>query len=323
MSGPTEIVVADIGGTNARFALAEIGASGIVLGEPVKLPTADFSGLPSAYRAFEKEVGRELPKLASFAVAGPVRGERLQMTNSPWLLEFDAIRRELSLDSGIFLNDFEAIAHAVGAAPDADLAHLTGPEIPLPIDRPCTIVGPGTGLGVAILLPDNGRVIATEGGHIDFAPLDTVEERVLERLRARHRRVSIERVVAGPGLRAFAEVLAEMEGQPMPSGEDKELWTAALAGKDNIFVAALDRFCRSLGSVAGDLALAHGPGSVVIAGGLGARLAEHLPQSGFATRFCAKGRYEGLMATLPVKIITHGEPGLFGAAAAFAKEHPE
>ena len=106
-----------------------------------------------------------------------------------------------------------------------------------------------------------------------------------------------------------------------PEGDDTALWTRALAGEDTLLLRALDRFCLSLGSVTGDLALAHGPGSVVLAGGLGQRLTEILPQSGFAERFAAKGRYEALMASVPVKIITHPEPGLFGAAAAFAREH--
>ena len=313
-----KLVVADIGGTNARFALAEIGeGSALSLGEPVKLPTADYPGLPSAFRAFAKQIGRELPSAAAFAVAGPVRDKRLQMTNSHWLLDFDRIREELGLETGLFLNDFEAVAHAVGAVSESDLRYLAGPEGPLPKDRYCTVVGPGTGLGVALLLPDSGRVVPTEGGHIDFAPLDALEERLLSRLRKRHRRVSIERIVSGPGLRAYVETLAEMEDEPVPPGDDKALWSAALAGETPLLRDALDRFCRSLGSVAGDLALAHGPGSVVIAGGLGLRLAGYLPQSGFVQRFTAKGRYEGLMAGLPVRIITHPEPGLFGAAAAF------
>ncbi|MBD58954.1 MAG: glucokinase [Citromicrobium sp.] len=321
MSATHEIVVADIGGTNARFALATTTAGAISLGEAVKLPTGDYSGLPAAFRAFAERIGRALPTHAAFAIAGPVRDGRVRMTNSPWVLQFDEIARDLSLDHALFLNDFEAIAHAAGAVQTTELKPLCGPDEPLPKDRPCTVLGPGTGLGVALLLPDSGRAIATEGGHIDFAPLDAFEDRLLQRLRRSHRRVSVERVVSGMGLRPFAETLAEIDGLDPPKGDDKTLWTRALAEDDPLLRGALDRFCRSLGSVAGDLALAHGPGSVVIAGGLGLRLAEFLPTSGFAERFCAKGRYEPLMATIPVRIITHPEPGLFGAAAAFAREH--
>jgi glucokinase len=193
----------------------------------------------------------------------------------------------------------------------------------LPDSGVISIVGPGTGLGVAHVLRRDGRafVTETEGGHLDFAPLDSIEDALLARLRARYRRVSVERIVAGPGLAAIIEALAAIEGRPVPAGDDKTLWAAALDGTDSLAAAALDRFCLSLGAVAGDIALAQGASAVVIAGGLGLRLADHLPRSGFAQRFTAKGRFEVMMAEIPVKLITHPQPGLFGAAAAFAEEH--
>ena len=132
----------------------------------------------------------------------------------------------------------------------------------------------------------------------------------------------MERVVSGPGLAAIHELLARAEGCLVDRRDDKALWAAALNGGDRLAAAALDRFCLTLGSVAGDLALAHGPGAVVIAGGLGQRLAGHLPRSGFADRFVAKGRLATLMSHVPVRIVTHPQPGLYGAAAAFAREHP-
>ena len=176
---------------------------------------------------------------------------------------------------------------------------------------------------MAQVLRENGRyhVLATEGGHVDFAPLDSIEDAVLAELRRQYRRVSVERVVSGPGLAAIHHILAKIEGRDVPQRDDKDLWTAALDGTDSLAAAALDRFCLSLGAIAGDFALAHGPGSVVIAGGLGLRLSGHLPRSGFAERFVAKGRFQTLMTNVPVKLITHPQPGLFGAAAAFAKEH--
>ena len=160
-----------------------------------------------------------------------------------------------------------------------------------------------------------------EGGHIDYAPLDGIEDAILARLRKRFRRVSVERVVSGPGLANIYEGLAAIEGRSVHVGDDKALWTTALAGKDSLAVAALDRFCMTLGSVAGDIALAQGASAVVIAGGLGLRLIEVLPRSGFASRFTAKGRFERMMSSIPVKGITYPHPGLFGAAAAFAKEY--
>ena len=166
------------------------------------------------------------------------------------------------------------------------------------------------------------HVQATEGGHVDFAPLDAIEDAILARLRGRYRRVSVERIVSGPGLVEIYEALAAIEGKAVRQQDDKALWQSALAGDDSLATAAIDRFCRSLGSVTGDIALAQGGSGVVIAGGLGLRIRDVLLRSGFADRFRAKGRFEALMASLPVKIITHPQPGLFGAAAAFAREFP-
>ncbi len=129
--------------------------------------------------------------------------------------------------------------------------------------------------------------------------------------------------MVGPGIVAISETPTEIAGQPGPRLDDKALWGRAFAGKDRLAVAAMDRFCLSLGAVAGDLALTHGPCGVVIAGGLGLRLKDHLLQSGFGERFVAKGRFRNLMASIPVKLVTHPEPGLYGAAAAFAQEHAQ
>ncbi|MFZ1743435.1 MAG: glucokinase, partial [Pontixanthobacter sp.] len=208
-------------------------------------------------------------------------------------------------------------------APEEQFVHLTGPKGPLPATGRLTVLGPGTGLGVAHLYrePDGSyRVSATEGGHIDFAPLDSIEDAILARLRKRHNRVSVERVVAGPAISDIYQTLAAMEGKPVAEEDDVAIWTRGQDGTDSLAAAAVDRFCLSLGSVAGDMALAHGAKGVVIAGGLGYRIRDTLLSSGFAERFRAKGRFESMMAAMPVKLIVHPQPGLFGAAAAFASE---
>lgn len=318
-----EIVTADIGGTHARFAIATVERGRVVaLSEPVKMATSDHASLQIAWQAFGVGLGRALPRAAAIAIAAPVRGELIKLTNNPWLVRPALIPEQLGVDTHVLINDFEAIAHAVNAVDHADFVHVTGPDVPLPDTGMISVIGPGTGLGVAALLrtPSHVHVIATEGGHSDFAPLDSIDDRILAHLRAQHTRVSAERVVAGPGLRAIWEVLAAMAGAEVPRGDDKTLWTIALTGGDSIAAAALDRFCMALGSVAGDIALTHGPGPVVLAGGLGQRIAGHLPSSGFAERFVSKGRYRSLMETIPVKLIKHPEPGLFGAAAAHAQE---
>jgi glucokinase len=165
------------------------------------------------------------------------------------------------------------------------------------------------------------HVVATEGGHTDFAPLDAIEDEILSQLRKRYRRVSVERIVAGPGLVDIYQTLARIEGRAIQQLDDKALWALGMSGADSLATAAIERFCLSLGSVAGDIALTQGASAVVIAGGLGLRIKDVLLTSGFAERFRAKGRFEAMMARMPVKLITHPQPGLFGAAAAFCKEH--
>ena len=319
----TALVVADVGGTHARFAIAQVAGGKVErLGEPVTLKAAEHASFQTAWQHFAHTQGGTLPRHASIAVAAPVDGEVLKLTNSPWVIRPALIDEKLGLDGHLLLNDFEAIGHAVAAVPPGDLTPLTGPEA-WPDHGVVSIVGPGTGLGVGQLLRDGTghRVIATEGGHIDWAPLDAIEDAILAQLRERFRRVSVERVACGPGLGNLYEALARIEGRAVARPDDRTLWAAALDGSEPLAAAAFDRFCLTLGAVSGDLALAHGANAVVLAGGLGARIADRLPRSGFADRFVAKGRFESRMKTIPVRVITHPEPGLLGAAAAFAGAH--
>ena len=163
-------------------------------------------------------------------------------------------------------------------------------------------------------------VVETEGGHAHFAPVDGFEDALLARLRSRYGRVSVERVVSGQGLANIYALAAEEAGLESRYPDERALWSAALSGEDDLAAAALDRFCRALGSAAGDFALVQGAGAVVIAGGLGLRLLEHLGRSGFRDRLVAKGRFEPMIDAMTVKIVTHPQPGLFGAAAAFANQ---
>lgn len=319
-----QIVAVDIGGTHARFALAEVSDGRVQsLGEPMTLKTAEHASFKTAWKAFAATLDSPLPRAAAIAVACPINGEVLQLTNNPWIIRPALIDDKLGVDAQVLVNDFEGVGHAVAQVGPESLRHVSGPNDDISEKEIISIVGPGTGLGVAQVLRDQGRyrVVATEGGHIDFAPLDSIEDAVLADLRRQYRRVSVERVVSGPGLVAIHHVLARIEGRDVAVRDDREVWTAALEGGDSLAAAALDRFCLSLGAVAGDFALAHGASAVVIAGGLGLRLADHLPRSGFAKRFVAKGRFQNMMSMIPVKLITHPQPGLFGAAAAFAKEH--
>lgn len=321
----TELVTVDIGGTHARFAMASIDGRGrIELGEPATLHTKDHASFQTAWEDFARQQGSALPPNAAIAVAGPVGGEVIRFTNNPWIIRPALIPEKLGASRFTLINDFGAVGHAVARAEAEHFVHLAGPDKALPASGTISIIGPGTGLGVAHVWRDGHggyRVQATEGGHIDFAPLDLIEDAVLARLRQRYRRVSVERVVSGPGIVDIYEALAALEGRAIQPLDDRTLWQRGSSGEGSLAAAAVDRFCLSLGAVAGDIALAQGASGVVIAGGLGLRIKDTLLQSGFASRFRAKGRFEALMAAMPVKLITHPQPGLFGAAAAFASEH--
>lgn len=319
-----EVVAVDIGGTHARFAIAEVeGGKVLSLGEPVTLKTAEHGSLQLAWQAFGRRLGRDLPRAASIAVASPINDTLIKLTNNPWIIRPPLMHERLGVDTYSFINDFGAVGHAVAQVPDDNFIHVCGPDVPLPEHGVLSICGPGTGLGVAQVLryAHDYHVIETEGGHQDFAPLDGIEDALLKRLRKTYTRASAERAVSGPAIVAWYETLAEIEGSPVASRDDKTLWQLALDGHDSLAAAALDRFCLSLGAFAGDTALAHGAKGVVIAGGLGLRLKDKLLESGFGQRFTAKGRFQSLMGNIPVKLITHPQPGLFGAAAAFAQEH--
>ena len=320
----TEIVAVDIGGTHARFAIAEVAGGRVVsLGPETTLKTAEHGSFQLAWQTFSEKLGRPLPRRAGIAIAGPVQGDVLRLTNNPWIIRPALIGEKLGVDLHVLVNDFAAVAHAVAQVGPEHLRHLRGPDRPLADDEMISIIGPGTGLGVGAVLRRRGRyhVIPTEGGHTDYAPLDAVEDAILRLMRERHRRVSAERIVSGPGLEVIYEALARLQGRAIVPMENKALWTAALDGTDDLAAAAFDRFCLSLGAAAGDVALAQGGTALVVAGGLGQRIADRLPQSGFSERFVAKGRFEAMMAAIPVKLITHPQPGLYGAAAAFAQEH--
>jgi glucokinase len=167
------------------------------------------------------------------------------------------------------------------------------------------------------LIRGDGRyqVIASEGGNMDFSPHDELDDRLMTALRERYGHVSAERLVSGPGLRHIYAVIADAQA---PYANDSDLWSAALEASDPIAADSLERFCLCLGAFTGNIALAHGASALVLAGGLGRRLRSHLPRSGFAERFAAKGEYRSILEQLPVKLIVHPEPGLYGAAAAFA-----
>lgn len=325
MGEATRIVAVDIGGTHARFTIAQIAENGTIsLDEPVTLHTEDHASFQTAWEDYRGQMGGTLPDAVAIAVAGPVDPDVIRFTNNPWILRPPMIAAKLGCERYTIVNDFEAVAHAAARAPADQFIHLAGPDEPFASTGTISVLGPGTGLGVAYFYrrPDGTyRVQATEGGHGDYAPVDQIEDAILARLRKRHTRVSDERVVAGPAIVDIYQALAAMEGRAVRDANDVDIWTAGISGEDSLAAAAVDRFCLALGSVAGNIALIQGAKGVVIAGGLGYRIRDTLASSGFASRFTAKGRFAGLMAKLPVRLITHPQPGLLGAAAAFVQQH--
>ncbi len=309
----TELVVADIGGTHARFALARPGPNGASLGPVTTVRTADHASLESAFAGFAA-ANAPLPPRAVFAVACPTEGEILSFTNNPWVIRPAQLPAALGLSSVRLINDFEAVAHAVSRAQPSQLAPVCGPQPTLPTAGITSIIGPGTGLGVAMLVatPAGQIVVPTEAGHIGFAPADPLEDLLLTAMRRRLAgRVSAERLVSGPGL---AAIHLAMGGAP--ATDEKSLWAEVLAAQTPENTATLDRYLALLGSYTGDIALAQGATAVVIAGGLGTRLGTHLSRPAFQTRFTAKGRFTSRMETIPVMRLLIKEPGLFGAAVA-------
>jgi len=304
-------LIADIGGTNARFALRRPGRA------PVRfrsLPTRDYPRLAEAARTYlALAAPDEPPRRAAIAVASPVTGDRVRLTNRDWSFSRAALRRALGLDSLTVINDFVAIAHAVPRLRAADWTGVGGG----PGDRraPIALIGPGTGLGVALLVPDGGRYIpvATEGGHVTLAAADSEEAAIVAELSKRFSHVSAERVLSGPGLVNLYRAVAALRGRPAPLADPAAITEAALDGSDAVAAATLEAFCGFLGGAAGDLALTTGArGGVYIAGGIVPRFAHRLARTSFRRRFEAKGRFRSWLAPIPVRVITREQPALLG-----------
>lgn len=317
----TRVVVGDIGGTHARFAVADLTAGERPrIGPMRKYRTREHAGLESAWARFAADVGEPLPRDAALAVAAPIEGEVLRFMNSDWRIPRFEIGDALGLERLTLLNDFGAVAHAVSLLGEGELEPVLGPAA-LPEQGVISVMGPGTGLGVALLSRRAGQVqvIETEGAHIGFAPLDPEEEELADTLAARYGRASLERIVSGPGLIDIYTHLGG--GGDYDATRAGELWNAAIDCSDAVAAHALDILVRCFGAAAGDIALAHGAMGVAITGGLANRIVHLLRTPQFESRFTAKGRYRERMQRTAVMLSTYPEPGLLGAAVAFQREH--
>lgn len=308
-------LVGDVGGTNARFALSRMVDGVPRVEHHHSFPAKDHPTLLDGVRAFLEGCDVR-PDGGVIAVAGPVTAGFIDLTNSPWRVS-EAELASLGVGPIRLINDFEALAWAAPMMEGADLAHLGGPDRGDP-QQTLAVLGPGTGFGVSALAHDrwgSAVALASEGGHVDFAPSDPIEDEVLRILRRRYTRVSIERLVCGPGLVNLHRALAEIDGRPTSIDDPAEITRDALADPRSACGATLARFCAILGSVAGDVALTTGArGGVYIAGGIAPRILDFLTASPFRERFEQKGRFTPYMQAIPTWVILHRQAALLGAA---------
>lgn len=313
----SSLLIGDIGGTNARFALADNAAPGF--SDELTLQCADFESAEDAIKHYLDAVGASSPDVICLAAAGPLVEKRIRITNNHWILETNALATEFSTDSVRLLNDFHAIAYSIPflGTDDCTSISLPDPE-PLPAQNYTVgIVGPGTGLG-AVGLRKQGDLlipIAGEASHGGFAPETKVQIDVLVALRQQLDRVCSERLVSGYGLENVYWALGEIHGDKLANLSAAEIFAKAGDNSDQHAAEAVALFFEVLGQFAGDFALALGANDgMYIAGGIVKRYPDLLASSRFRNGFENKGRHRSIMERIPTQLIMHDQPGLLGAS---------
>jgi glucokinase len=310
---PSRALVADIGGTNARFAVADLVTLDIAA--VATFPVAAHPTLAEAIRYYLRDVSATIDH-AAIAVAAPVMGKDIKLTKSPWSFTTSALSADAGLKDVHVLNDFEALS--------LSLPHLTAEELhqigggdPLPHGTK-VVLGPGTGLGVAGLVWSGTGWIAMpgEGGHVTLGAEDAGELALIERLRKGRDRLSVERALSGPGLSELHQAVAASHGHSAEPLSPAEVETRALGGEDEIAEEVLDVFVHWLGRFAGDIALVMGAhGGVYLGGGIAPKLISRLDQGDFRAAFERKGRMTAFVAPIPIYVILAEFAALKGAAA--------
>ena len=314
------VLVADIGGTNARFAIAETSDGAVTARDAQTFRAEDFETIRDAADAYLESVS-EKPKRGCFAAAGPIIDDEVDFTNSHWVLRAHEIAGPLKLDQFRIINDFYALAAGVRYLhEDAFIEIKSGTPVRT---APKLVIGPGTGLGQALIVPnsDGEIVVATEGGHVSFAPRTDEEFEIKKFIAREHPRVSVERLLSGRGLVNIHRALCAIEGAQRVSLQANEVTAAAITGEYPIAVKAVDIFCAILGRVAGDAVLATGArGGVVLGGGILPKIKDVFVQSDFVDRFTEKGRMSDYVGAVPVKLIVKDGAALLGAAASLEND---
>lgn len=311
------LLIGDLGGTNARFALADVGEPGFH--QLMELRCADFATADAAIEHYLEQQTIAPPDLICLAAAGPVLNGSVCLSNNHWRLDRQALAEQFAVDQVIVLNDFEAVAYALPILASAD-THIIGrgdhPDLTA-ADFTVGVLGPGTGLGVAGLFGRSGAAypVVGEGGHLGFAPQTAQQVEVLRILRKRFKWVSNERLVSGPGIENIYTALCTLNGEPDAHESAADIFALAQAGGQPIASEAVALFFEVLGQVAGDLALLLGAtDGIFLAGGIVPRYPELLEQSGFRVAFKNKGRHRALLQQVPTLLLTRPDPGLLGAA---------
>lgn len=304
-----EILLGDIGGTNARFSVIKDDKIGPVTTLAVK----DYPQFTDALAALLIKVRGTGLIGAAFAAAGPVDNNRCLVTNSGWVIDAAELGSSFDWAHVRIVNDFEALAWSLPGLTPSDLFQIGGGKaVPT---APAAVLGPGTGLGLACFSPraDGDIVISTEGGHATFPATCPREDAIIAHLRARFGHVSAERVLSGAGLVNLYEAVGAIDHRPTVDRSAADITTAGLAGSCLVCREALDLFCAMLGTVAGNAALTFAArGGVYIGGGIAPRIVQHLHESEFRTRFEAKGRFQPYLAAIPTWVITHPDATLVG-----------
>ncbi len=306
-------LLADIGGTNARFALQRAGESPRHV---AVFRSRDYRGLGTALKEYLARFKPEpAPRQAAFAIASPIFGDEIQFTNSPWSFSIERTRKALRLERLDVINDFAAVALGIPDIPPENKRKIgRGKRV---IDEPVAVLGPGTGLGVSCLVfSETGRIaLDTEGGHVTLPAFDNFEAGVMGFLRREWGHVSAERVLSGPGLVNLYSALAPVEGKPSERLTPSTITRRALSGTCPACTHAIDMFSEMLGTVASNLALSVGArGGVYIGGGIVPKMGSAFKGARFRSRFEDKGRFSGYMQAIPTYVITDPHPAFLGLA---------
>jgi glucokinase len=308
-------LVGDIGGTNARFAFADSGGPGGLI-DPVSVKCADYPDIASAIQSYLGRASGPMPTSAVLAVAGPLTGDRIRLTNGPWQFSIADLANQLELPGLRVVNDFVAMARGVALLPPDRITLIGGPAAePSTSAGPWLVIGPGTGLGVAVIHDPSShlRIHESEGGNAGFSPSDETDLDIASAVLRSGKSLTWERLVSGPGLILLHEILSDGAGHGVAALTPEEILGLGLEN-DSHCRSVLERFCGLLGTAAGDMALMTKSRRVYLTGGIVQTLLPFLRESDIRERFTSRGRYGDVLEDVPLFVALGTDLGLIGAA---------